>query len=619
MSKVRILIVEDESIVAMDIERRLGSLGYQVVGHVLSGEDAVLRSEEERPDLVLMDIHLKGPMDGIEAAQKIRRLYDIPVIYITAYSDEATLERAKVTEPFGYILKPFQEREIHSAIEMAIYKHRAEQELREAKEAAIEGYRARSEFLANISHELRTPLNSILGMAQLAMDTEEKQERNEYLRMVKDSGSHLLSLITSILDFSKMEAGKLELVEKPFQLDEEIESLLFQIWEQESSEDLNIYLDIDEKSSLSLRGDVTRLRQVLQNLVHNAIKFTSSGYIEIKAWTEDVEKVGKTLLRGSVSDTGIGIPKTEKEEIFSMFYKLDNSLTGVHGGTGLGLAIVKSLIELMGGDIELSSSEGEGSTFSFTIPMKVDRDDMSKPLSLPAGTRVHLVCDDRRRADIRGRQLEAWGAEVVLSDPESVEGSTGDIWCIMSSCLFGRMVGERLVEQGVEEGRILVIGPRRSVECSKLGKDVSVLVEPVARKKLHRAIESAAKKAKENAAGKGGRVAVSLPSSAEKAAAQEKSKKGSDSGDSLERSEGLVSDMLSSFVGTAEELLEAENNEELEETALQIKQELERYGYGETKEKLFKLVLAARKKKTAQVKKILEDLKATGDSLTMNE
>ncbi len=139
MSKVEILVVEDESIVAMDIERRLKSLGYQVVGHVLSGEEAVVRTDEERPDLVLMDIHLKGTMDGIEAAQKIRRLYDIPVIYITAYSDEATLERAKVTEPFGYILKPFQEREIHSAIEMAIYKHRSEQELRAAKEAAVEG------------------------------------------------------------------------------------------------------------------------------------------------------------------------------------------------------------------------------------------------------------------------------------------------------------------------------------------------------------------------------------------------------------------------------------------------------------------------------------------------
>ncbi|MFP4268137.1 MAG: hybrid sensor histidine kinase/response regulator, partial [Spirochaetaceae bacterium] len=357
MSKVKILIVEDESIVAIDIARRLKSLGYYVLGHTLSGEDAVLFSREKSPDLVLMDIHLKGEIDGITAAEQIRREYDIPVIYITAYSDESTLDRAKVTEPFGYILKPFQEREIHSAIEMAMYKHRAEQELREAKEAAEEGYRARSEFLANISHELRTPLNSILGMTKIAMETEDKDELQEYLKMAKDSGDHLLYLINSLLDFSKMEAGKLVLEEQPFQLDELMEEELYRVWSTEAGEELELYFALDEKSVFSLRGDESRLRQVVRNLVQNAAKFTPSGYVAVEAATRSNNRKGRVELEITVSDTGIGIPEKEKEEIFSLFYKVDNSLTMVHGGTGLGLSIVKNLTDLMGGKISLETEE----------------------------------------------------------------------------------------------------------------------------------------------------------------------------------------------------------------------------------------------------------------------
>jgi len=155
MSDVSIMLVEDEIIVAADVKLRLESMGYQVLGIVDNGEEAIKTAGEEKPNLVLMDIVLKGEMDGIEAAQKIRELYDIPIIYLTAYSDAKTLERAKVTEPFGYVLKPFEDREIQSAIEMALYKHKMEQKLKESEEK----YRKLVEKFLNVSNEILQELS----------------------------------------------------------------------------------------------------------------------------------------------------------------------------------------------------------------------------------------------------------------------------------------------------------------------------------------------------------------------------------------------------------------------------------------------------------------------------
>src|SRR6056297_744004 len=267
MASVRILLVEDESIVAMDMERRLSALGYSVIEHVLSGEDAVAKAEQEKPDLILMDIHLKGKMDGIQAAERIKSSLGTPVIYITAYSDETTLSRAKVTEPFGYILKPFQEREIYSTIEMALYKYKIEQELKSAKIRAEEGSRAKSEFLANVSHELRTPLNSILGMTQLARKSDDYETQQEYLQIVEDSGRSLLNLIDSLLDFSRMEAGRVALSKNDFYIDEVVENAVNKLWTQIQEKELCIYIDVDEESRFHLHGDEHKLGQIFLNLL----------------------------------------------------------------------------------------------------------------------------------------------------------------------------------------------------------------------------------------------------------------------------------------------------------------------------------------------------------------
>ncbi|MFP4618300.1 MAG: hybrid sensor histidine kinase/response regulator [Spirochaetaceae bacterium] len=614
MSKVKILIVEDESIVAIDIARRLKSLGYYVLGHTLSGEDAVLFSREKSPDLVLMDIHLKGEIDGITAAEQIRREYDIPVIYITAYSDESTLDRAKVTEPFGYILKPFQEREIHSAIEMAMYKHRAEQELREAKEAAEEGYRARSEFLANISHELRTPLNSILGMTKIAMETEDKDELQEYLKMAKDSGDHLLYLINSLLDFSKMEAGKLVLEEQPFQLDELMEEELYRVWSTEAGEELELYFALDEKSVFSLRGDESRLRQVVRNLVQNAAKFTPSGYVAVEAATRSNNRKGRVELEITVSDTGIGIPEKEKEEIFSLFYKVDNSLTMVHGGTGLGLSIVKNLTDLMGGKISLETEEEMGSSFTLTVPMKIDREYMRPPLSLPSGTRVRLVCENSWVEKARREQIEEWNGEVYIQSLPAIEGRTDDVWCVFGKNNFREVLKERLLEEGVPKEKIVVNAPLERGKSVVSGNS-RILPFPGGRKKLFTLL----KEAFETEVSKGKYMCITI----DDVSAEKKEEAGSEAprgGASHTAASGrAVYEMIGSFLDTGYKLLEDDNIGEIEETALQLKTELEQRGCEKLKALLFKVVLAVRKGEKAAVEKSLNCLKESKTSLTMEE
>lgn len=155
MSKNTIMLVEDEIIVAADVKMRLESMGYDVLDIIDTGEDAIQKAGEGRPDLILMDIVLKGEMDGIEAAQQIRDLYDIPIIYLTAYSDKKILERAKITEAFGYVLKPFEDREVQSAIEMALYKHKSEQKLKESEEK----YRKLVEKFLNVSNEILQELS----------------------------------------------------------------------------------------------------------------------------------------------------------------------------------------------------------------------------------------------------------------------------------------------------------------------------------------------------------------------------------------------------------------------------------------------------------------------------
>jgi two-component system sensor histidine kinase/response regulator len=363
MSEEKILVVEDDVISGEALREKLSALGYRVGPPAASGEEAVTRANEFLPDLILMDIKLAGGLDGVDAAQRIQKRQDVPVLYLTAYTDEETLRRAKLTAPYHYLVKPARDRELRVTVEMALHRHRLEKALREQYQRLAELEKLKDNLIHMIVHDMRSPLTVLMGNLEMARESEEDAcaARRDNLDVALRSAEGLMGMINSLLDVSRLEEGKmpLELIACDLQ---DLAGVAVSAYTALAARN-NVTITVKGHSA-PVKADPALIRRVFENMVGNALKFTpGGGVIEV---TISRSQAGA---RAEVRDSGPDIPPEYFDRIFEKFGQMAaNGKVIPHHSSGLGLTFCKLAVEAHGGKIGVTSVSGQGNRFWFTLP-----------------------------------------------------------------------------------------------------------------------------------------------------------------------------------------------------------------------------------------------------------
>jgi signal transduction histidine kinase len=510
-----VLLVDDQAIVAEAVRRSLADQTDINFHYCTDPKQAVALAKQLNPTVILQDLIMPG-VDGFDLLREYRaspETKDVPVIVLSTKEDPKIKAQAFELGANDYLVKLPDRVELIARVRFhsefyigARQRDEAYRALRESQQqladrnAALvtlnqqleEATRAKSEFLANMSHEIRSPMNGVIGMTTLLLDTPLSTEQRDFVDTIKSSGESLLTIINDILDFSKIEAGKIELETHPYDLRHCVEEAAELVTPQAADKGLELVVLVDLATPAVVIGDVTRVRQIVVNLLSNALKFTAKGQIAVSVEVIPAAKPGEIGLHFAVADTGIGIPKEKQDKLFQSFSQVDSSTTRQFGGTGLGLAISKRLTELMGGSIWIESEAGVGSTFHFTITVRPGGAEAPAWQQAPAalrGKRVLLIEDNAAQRRSFTQCATLWGLEITeaatMAEAEAALAAPGARFHLLA--VDGAMVGFQMAK-GVAHLRALAGGSAavllmlvhrpRAGDAALLGAD-GLLIKPV--------------------------------------------------------------------------------------------------------------------------------------------
>ncbi len=390
-----ILVIDDDKGV---IDLIIATLSHEriEINYSLTGSDGIRKAAEKAElGLILLDLGLPD-LNGYQVLKELKSNHftkSIPVILLTAWNNTQDKVQAFELGAADYITKPFEAAELRARVKAVIKSNSLQKklelaniELEAARRTAEQTTKAKSDFLAEMSHEIRTPMNGVIAMTRLLEETELNDTQKEMVQTIRESGDSLLSIINDILDFSKIESGKMELQHSAFSLRECVQSAIDLIIVKANEKGLTLTFRAADDVPDTLVSDGARLRQILLNLLGNAVKFTERGEVSLSVQLKESPKpaTSKALLLFSIRDTGIGIPLEQQHLLFRSFSQANSSISQRFGGTGLGLAISKKLVELMGGQIQVKSTT-KGSTFEFTIAAEYQMTSAQNPPIRPLG------------------------------------------------------------------------------------------------------------------------------------------------------------------------------------------------------------------------------------------